>query len=100
MQTNSVSQAAMAPYSLGAFNALPEFEESKGRLHAMHNVFDRFGEIVRKHHVHAFLGASLIHKHFPLYAGERIVEEVRPDGTLLSPNREIGEDELTPYMCT
>src|SRR5205807_734173 len=46
MQVNSISQIAMTPYSVSAFNALPEFEESKGRLEDKHDVLDSFGEIV------------------------------------------------------
>lgn len=98
MQINGVSQVAMAPYSVSAFNALPEFEESKWRLKDKPSVLDGFGEIVRAHQVEEFLGAALIHKHFPLGEGERLVEEVKHDSTFLSPESGISEDELTPYL--
>lgn len=98
MQVNSVSQVVVAPYSVGAFNNLPEFLESKERLNDKQNVLDGFGKIVRAHQVQKFLGASLLHKHFPLHDGERIVEEVKQDGTITSPAHGIPEDALTPYL--
>lgn len=98
MQVNGVSQVVIAPYSAGAFNNLPEFFESKGRLNDKHGVLDGFGKIVRTHQMQKFLGASLIHKHFQLREGERIVEEVKQDGTFTTPMDGISEQALTPYL--
>ena len=87
-----------APYSLEAFNALPEFHESKSRYPAHSHVLDGFAKIVRAHKAQKYLGAALIHKHYPLYADELMVEDVRANGSLLSPRRGLQDDEITPYL--
>ena len=57
-----------------------------------------FGKIVRAHQMQKFMGASLIHKHFPLRDGERIVEEVRQDGTFTAPVHGVSDEAVTPYL--
>lgn len=87
-----------ADYSTAAFNALPEFFESKARFDQKKNVLNRLGEIIRRHGVEKYVGAALIHKHFPLNLGERIVEKVESHGSLLIAEKNLDETELTPYL--
>jgi hypothetical protein len=92
------AQVTTVPYSTSAFNALPEFDDSKARFDDKRHVLDALGEIIRAHGVEKYLGAALIHKHFHLLEGERIVERVEEKGSLLSPQFGIAEDSLTPYL--
>jgi hypothetical protein len=98
MQTNIATAVTMSPYSVTAFNALPEFDVSKQRFAGQLHILDMFGEIVRGHHVEKYLGAALIHKHFSLHATERIIEEVKPEGSLITPRDGVNEDSVTPYL--
>jgi hypothetical protein len=93
-----IIQTITAPYSPAAFNALPEFHESKSRFPTRNHTLDGFAEIIRAHGVQKYLGAALIHKHYPLQADERMVEEVKTDGSLLAPRRGLRDDVLTPYL--
>jgi hypothetical protein len=98
MQPTLAVHAAVVPYSVATFNNLPEFNESKGRFSEKQHVLDSLGSIIRAHGAQKFLGAALIHKHFPLHDGECVVEEVRPDGSLLGPRFGMQEDLLIPYL--
>jgi hypothetical protein len=97
MQTGVVDQPVVLPYSVNAFNSLPEFHESKASVASKMEILDAFGDIIRAHGAQKYLGAALIHKHFELYAEERIVESVTSHGSSLSARRNVTED-LTPYL--
>jgi hypothetical protein len=98
MDVAITDSVGMAGYSVAGFNALPEFHESKQRFSEKMHVLDTFAEIIRAHGVQKYLGAALIHKHYALTDDERMVEEVRRDGSVLSPRRRFTEEILTPYL--
>src|SRR5712691_7777474 len=98
MQTAVAAQPCMASYSLAAFNALPEFDASKTRFPKKAHALDKFAEIIRRYRVQKYLGAALIHKHYPLYDGERMIEEMNANGSVIAPHRGISEGLLTPYL--
>lgn len=92
----AIAPVEMVSYSAAAFNGLPDFDDSKSRFFDRKHVLDLFGAVIRKHHAEKFLGAALIHKHFDLNPGERIIEDITTEGSLLSP-RMLNTD-ITPYL--
>lgn len=92
------SRVTTSPYSTIAFNTLPEFQESKARFDAKHYVLDELGTIIRQHGLQRYVGVALIHKHFDLQDGERVVERVDANGSILQPVLETDESVLTPYL--
>jgi hypothetical protein len=86
------------PYSTHAFNALPEFGDSKARFSQKQHVLDELGRIIRRHGLQKHVGAALIHKHFPLQAGERVVESVSTTHSILRAVDTSDETALVPYL--
>lgn len=89
---------SLASYTVAAFNALPEFDVAKASYPDKRQALDRFAEIIRAHCAEQYLGAALIHKHYPLHEEERMVEEVKKDGSLVAPRRGMRDVDIIPYL--
>ena len=88
----------LASYTVAAFNALPEFGVAKASYPDKRRVLDRFADIIREHCAEQYLGAALIHKHYPLHEEELMVEEIKRDGSLLAPRRGVRASDIVPYL--
>lgn len=87
-------------YDHDKFAALNDFSIAKNRLGQTEHYIKDLGEIICKYEFNDVLGVALLHKHFPLKVGEKLVREVRDDSITIAPVLVDGDNEskLEPYM--
>lgn len=67
----------ITPYCTSTFNNLPGFEVAGPKFDAVDGktiITDIMTPLFRKHSVEKVLGLQLLHQHFQLYSGERLVD--------------------------
>src|SRR5215472_8486514 len=60
-------------YDYTIVNALPEFDEAKERIARRHDRLLELGDVICRHRLHEDVGLCLLHRHFGLAEGERLV---------------------------
>ena len=87
------------PYDARQFNALPDFEMAKCRPRAVLEQAQRCGRILCRYGCHDLLAVGLLHKHFDLEPGERLVRTVLDPTHAYAVPRVVGRsDEVLPWM--
>jgi hypothetical protein len=67
----------ISPYNISTFNNLPGFEVAGPKFDAVDGktiISDIMTPLFRKHNAEKVLGLQLLHQHFQLYPGERLVD--------------------------
>jgi hypothetical protein len=60
-------------YDYTIVNSLPEFDEAKDRIARRHDQLLELGDVICRYRLHEDVGLCLLHRHFDLADGERLV---------------------------
>src|SRR5262245_55513854 len=69
-----------------AFNNIPFVEDAHDSEHAAHAAIDDLGEVFVAHAMESIAQLSLLHRHFDLAAGERLIRSCGPSEILVAPS--------------
>jgi len=85
-------------YESRIFKNLNEFNLAKQCLHERQENLAELGNIICSHHLHEIVGIGLLHKHFDLEPGERLVEEFVGNSSYIKPCSEEECSDSIPYL--
>ena len=85
----------LASYSQQVWEGLLTFSEARRRGRDRLSALGEIGTVICRHGLQDLVGVALIHRHFKLGGGERLVEEFREGGFRIGPS---AAGEVTPYL--
>lgn len=91
---------SLSEYDPKAYDSLPDFFVSRGRLADVEAQISLFGSFICKYRFEDIVGLNLMHQHFPIDHQEVLVRRLDSEGATMRPElRSAHNDEtLVPYL--